>query len=654
MAESHLQRVFEAELRLFSPTESFSAKAFVQTMDEYRRLYTESIDSPDSFWARAANDLHWFHPWRCVLDDQKAPFCRWFVGGTTNLCYNAVDRHVAVHGSKLALTFEGEPGDIRMYTYAQLLEEVCTFANVLLSQGVRKGDRVTVYMGCVPEAVFAMLACARIGAVHNVIFGGFAAGAVRSRMEDCNSDIVVCSDFAWRRGRMLPLKSIIDEAVRECPFVRKVIVVRRDPLVEIPIQMDLQRDVWYHDASNAQSHTHTAEPMDSEDTLFLLYTSGTTGTPKGIVHSTGGYMVAMYLTTKYALDLHSSDVYWCTADIGWNTGHGYVCYGPLLNGGTVLLYEGAPNYPDEGRLWDIIDRHNVSIFYTAPTLIRACMKWGDRWPNGKRLSSLRLLGSVGEPINPEAWMWFHTVIGHERCPIVDTWGQTETGAIIIMPLPGAIATKPGSATLPFFGVQPVIFIDEETETESDYGVLALKGSFPSMMRGIYGDEGRFRSMYYGKRGGKYYYTGDGAYRDADGYYWITGRVDDVVNVSGHRVSTAEIECILIQHPSVAESACIGVKDDLKGQTLACFVVLRTGEQPSESLTMSLKELVSRKIGRFLVPDRVMVVGELPKTRSGKIVRRLLKDIAESREFGSVVTLEDCTVLRDLKAKYAGE
>lgn len=651
MAENPIQRVFAEEHRVFHPTAEFTAKATISTMEEYRRLYEESIHSPETFWGRVAQDLHWYHTWTNVLDSSTAPLYKWFTGAKTNICYNAVDRNLRTKGNKAAIIFEGEPGEVRTYTYTQLHNEVCRFANTLLSQGVTRGDKVTIYMAFAPEAIFAMLACARIGAIHNVIFGGFASDAIRSRIQDCQSQVVIISDYAWRRGRVIPLKDNLDEALHECPFVRRVIVVRRDPHHEIPMKMDDSRDVWYHDVSRNQSTKHVAEEMDSEDMLFLLYTSGTTGTPKGIVHTTGGYMVGTYLSMKYIFDIKDTDVYWCTADIGWITGHSYVCYGPLINGATILLYEGAPNYPDEGRFWDIIERHQVSILYTAPTLIRACIKWGDHWPNSKDLSSLRLLGSVGEPINPEAWMWYHRVVGHERCPIVDTWWQTETGAIMITPLPGLTSTKPGSATLPFFGIEPMILEEEGSEHESNYGLLVIKQPWPSMLRGVYGNEERFRNGYFGKWEGKYYFTGDGCYKDADGYYWITGRVDDIVNVSGHRVSTAEVEGVLKQHEAVAESACIGIKDDLKGQGLACFVVLKTGESVGEKLRNSLKELVGHHIGRFVIPDRVIFVEELPKTRSGKIMRRLLKDIAEDRSFGNMATLQDSSILQDLKSKY---
>lgn len=620
-------------------------------MEEYKRLYEESIHSPETFWTKVAQELHWYHSWTQVLDTSTAPVFRWFTGGKTNICYNALDRNLRNRGNKAAVIFEGEPGEVRTYTYFQLYGEVCRFANTLVSLGVNRGDRVTIYMAFVPEALFAMLACARIGAVHNVIFGGFAADAIRSRVQDCHSEVVIISDYAWRRGRVISLKDNLDEALRDCPFVRKVLVVRRDLHHEIPIHMVDSRDVWYHEVSRNQPMRHSAVEMDSEEMLFLLYTSGTTGTPKGIVHTTGGYMVGTYLTMKYIFDIKDSDVYWCTADIGWITGHSYVCYGPLINGATVLMYEGAPNYPDEGRIWGIVERHHVTILYTAPTLIRACIKWGDQWPNSKDLSSLRLLGSVGEPINPEAWMWYHKVVGRENCPIVDTWWQTETGSIMLTPLPGITPTKPGSATFPFFGVEIKIFENESSETESNYGLLAITKPWPSMLRGIYNNPERFRNGYYGKWSGKYYFTGDGCFRDSDGYVWITGRVDDIVNVSGHRVSTAEVEGVVKQHQAVAESACIGIKDEVKGQGLACFVVLKQGERVSETLKNALKDLVGHHIGRFVIPDRVIFVDELPKTRSGKIMRRLLKDIAEDRSFGNMTTLQDTSILQDLKKKY---
>jgi acetyl-CoA synthetase len=623
------------ETSKFPPPPDFTAQANIKAA-EYDAMYQQSISEPEVFWGEIARRLHWFQEWTDVLDTSDAPFFKWFVNGKTNLAYNCVDRHLPVHRDKTALIFEGEPGEVRRYSFGELHAEVCKFANTLSKLGVCKGDRVALYMTLVPEQVFAVLACARIGAVHNVIFGGFAIDSIRGRINDCEAKFVVTADGGWRRGRFISLKATIDEALEECPSVSKVLVVRRD--ISHAVKWTEGKDFWYHEVSQDLSSEHDAVHMDAEDMLFLLYTSGTTGQPKGIVHTTGGYMVGAYTSAHYVFDLKATDVYWCTADVGWITGHSYVIYGPLLNAATVFIYEGAPNYPDEGRFWDLIEKHRVSVFYTAPTAIRTFIKWGDQWPSSKDLSSLRLLGSVGEPINPEAWLWYHNVIGGGRCPIVDTWWQTETGSIMITPLPGITTTKPGSATKPFFGVEVDVLTEEGEPT--DYGLLALKKPWPSMLRGIYGNPSRYVSNYWGKWGGKHYFASDAAIKDEDGYLWIIGRVDDIVNVSGHNISTAEMEGVLNGHQAVAESAVVGVPHEIKGSGLHVFVILKRTCEPSTQIIEDLNQLIGHKLGKFELPDRIIFVSDLPKTRSGKIIRRLLRDIAEGRELGSTATLND--------------
>mgnify|MGYP001030554368 FL=1 len=632
----------------FPPPEGFKQRANIKSFEEYQSLYRESIQSPETFWSKIADELHWFSPWTSVLDESDPPFYKWFLNAKTNIAYNCLDRHLEDHENKTAIMFEGELGDTCSWTYMQVFQETCKFANTLLSLGLRKGDRVAIYMPLVPEAVFAMLACARIGAVHNVIFGGFAAESIRSRILDSTAKMVITSDGGYRRGKVLHLKDIVDEAVHGCDCVEKVLVVRRSQTELLPCQMTEGRDFWYHEVSSNKSSSHEAERMDSEDLLFMLYTSGTTGKPKGIVHSTAGYMIGTYLTTKYIFDIHDEDVYWCTADIGWITGHSYVVYGPMLNRATIFIYEGAPNYPNEGRFWELIEKHKVSVFYTAPTAIRTFMRWGDDWLTRRDLSSLRLLGSVGEPINPEAWMWYHNVVGQQKCPIVDTWWQTETGAIMISPLPGVTTCKPGTATLPFFGVDPVILTEEGEET--DYGWLAIRKPWPSMLRGIYGNPERFKQGYFGHWEGKYYYTSDGAMKDSEGYYYIIGRLDDIVNVSGHRISTAELEGVLIEDPVVVEAAVIGVHHEIKGQGLVGFLIIKEGSD-GQSLVQRLNELVGNKIGRFSLLDKIVFVPELPKTRSGKIMRRLLRDIAEKRELGNITTLADPNVIEAIAKQF---
>jgi acetyl-CoA synthetase len=652
MADEHLDSLLE-ESRKFPPPVPFTHGARLNSLHDYETMYRESIENPDGFWAEVARELHWFTEWDEVLDLSDAPFFKWFVGGKTNICYNCVDRQVeAGNGKKTAILWEGEPGDRRSLTYEQLLEQVQVCANVLKKMGIKKGDRVAVYLPMIPELAITLLACARIGAVHSVIFAGFSAESIKDRVLDMEAKAVVVSDGGWRRGNVLPLKNTVDEAIAGIDFVKSVLVVKRSPDEDpYPCTMKEGRDHWYHEMAREVSAECPVEHMDAEDMLFLLYTSGTTGKPKGIIHTTGGYMTYTYLTTKFIFDLKPDDVYWCTADIGWITGHSYIVYGPLANGATVVVYEGAPNWPDEGRFWDIVQRYKVTTFYTAPTAIRSFMKWGDKWPNDYDLTSLRLLGTVGEPINPEAWIWYHRVIGAQKCPIVDTWWQTETGGIMISPLPGITATKPGSATIPFFGIDAAIL--NEGGAEVDAGLLAVRKPWPGMLRGIYGDPERFRKTYFGKWDG-FYFPGDGAKKDADGYYWILGRVDDVVNVAGHRIGTAELESVFVEHEAVAESAVIGVKHEVKGQALAAFVSLRSGYEGSEDVRKELANLVVEKIGKFAVPDRIIFSAELPKTRSGKIMRRLLRDVAESRELGNVTTLADPGVVERLKRQYTEE
>jgi len=634
------------ENRVFPPPEEFSRKAHIQSLAQYEALYKQSIDDPEKFWAEAARELHWFKPWDKVLE-WNLPWAKWFVGGKLNLSYNCVDRHaLGARRDKTALIWEGEPGEVRRLTYAELHAEVQRFANALKGLGIQKGDRVAVYMGMTPELAIALLACARIGAVHSVIFGGFAANAIADRVNDSACVAVLTQDTSYRRGSEIQLKRTVDEAMAGCPTVKHVVVYRR---TGSPVKMVEGRDHWWHDLMAKAAAECPAEPLDSEDPLYILYTSGTTGKPKGLVHTTGGYAVQTYLTSKYVFDLREEDVYWCTADIGWVTGHSYVVYGPLQNGATVLMYEGAPNWPNLSRFWKMIDDHHVSVFYTAPTAIRAFIKWGDEHVEKHKLDSLRLLGTVGEPINPEAWMWYHREIGRERCPIVDTFWQTETGAIIIAPIPGAVATKPGSATRPFFGIVPEVVTKEGGPVAAGQGgLLVMRKPWPSMARTIWGDAERFKETYFSAVPGSYF-TGDGARCDADGYYWLMGRVDDVINVSGHRLGTMEIESALVAHPKVAEAAVVGRPDELKGQAIAAFVTLDEGYQPSEELRQELRQWVAKEIGALARPDNVRFTQTLPKTRSGKIMRRLLRELATTGEVrGDTTTLEDFGVLAKLR------
>ena len=638
------------EHRKFAPSSGFVDAAHISGDSAYRALYEKSVQDPEAFWAEAAGELHWFKKWDTVLDDSDAPFFRWFDGSRTNLSYNCLDRHIdAGRGDKIAIHWEGEPGDSRDISYSQLHLEVCRLANALKSRGVQKGDRIAVYLPMIPELAISVLACARIGAVHSVIFAGFSADSIRDRVLDSETRMVITADGGYRRGKMLELKKIVDEGVANCDCVKDVIVVKRGDDHPVACPMVDGRDSWYHDLVAHVDDNCPAEEMEAEDLLFLLYTSGTTGKPKGIMHTTAGYQVFSYLTSKYIFDLKQDDVYWCTADVGWITGHTYIVYGIMQNGVTQVMYEGAPNHPDEGRFWEIIEKYKVSIFYTAPTAIRAFMKWGDDWVTGKDISSLRLLGTVGEPINPEAWIWYHKLIGAERCPIVDTWWQTETGGHMLSPMPGATATKPGCATVPFFGVEPAILADDGSEVEA--GILAIKKPWPGMLRGIYGDPQRFKDTYWCKWGGKYYFPGDGARRDEDGYIWILGRVDDVVNVSGHRIGTAELESVFVEHKDVAESAVVGIPHEIKGQGLVAFVTVIDGRDQDDLLRKELVAMIDKGIGKFARPERVLFSSDLPKTRSGKIMRRILRDIAEGKELGNVTTLADPTVVEELQKQY---
>ena len=631
-----------AELDL-SPSEELKAQA-VGTSE----LFDEAAADPQAFWARQARErLTWSKDFGQTLDWSEAPFAKWFVGGELNAAYNCVDRHVeAGNGDRVALYFEGEGGDSRTVTYSDLLADVCRTANALLELGVRKGDRVAIYLPMIPEAIATMLACARLGAPHSVIFGGFSAEALRTRIHDTDARVVVTADGQWRRGKAAPLKPAVDEAIAhgDTP-VEKVLVVRR---TETEVEWTEGRDVWWHDLVDSQSPEHTAEPMDSEHPLFILYTSGTTGKPKGILHTTGGYLAQTAYTNAVVHDVHpESDVYWCTADIGWVTGHSYIVYGPLANGATQVLYEGTPDTPHQGRWWEVAEKYKVSVLYTAPTAIRTFMKWGADIPAKYDLSSIRVLGSVGEPINPEAWLWYRKNIGGDKAPIVDTWWQTETGAIMISPLPGVTTLEPGSAQRPIPGISAEILDDEgQPFTEPDkVGYLVLTQPWPAMLRGIWGDPERYKETYWSRFGEKYYFAGDGAKYDEKGNIWLLGRVDDVMNVSGHRLSTAEIESALVSHPSVAEAAVVGATDETTGQAVVAFVILRGGaEDHGDETVQELRNHVAHEIGPIAKPRQIMVVPELPKTRSGKIMRRLLKDIAENREVGDVTTLADSSVM----------
>lgn len=636
------------ETRRYDPPEEFSQEAHVRSMRAYRNLRRKAEADPNKFWAEIASELTWFRPWTSVLE-WKAPKAIWFRGGQTNLSYNCLDRHLeGWRRTKAAIVWEGEDGEVVTLTYDQLHREVCKCANVLKELGVKKGETVGIYMGMVPEAAIAMLACSRIGAVHNVVFGGFSADALRERMNDSKATLLITQDGAWRRGEAVELKKAADTAAKNIPTLRRMLVVKR---TGTRVSMKRNRDTWWNDAMASADANSKPAKLSSEHPLFILYTSGSTGKPKGILHTTGGYALWALYTTRQVFDLKDSDLYWCTADIGWITGHTYVVYGPLLNGGTTFMYEGAPNHPTPDRFWDIIERHRVSIFYTAPTAIRAFMRWGDEHPKGHDLTSLRLLGTVGEPINPEAWLWYQRVIGGKRTPIVDTWWQTETGGIMISPLPGATPTKPGSATLPLPGVDVDVVRKDGTSCNPDEGgYLVIKSPWPSMLRTIYGDDKRFRETYWKDFPG-WYFTGDGARRDKDGYFWVMGRVDDVVNVSGHRLGTAEIESSLVAHPAVVEAAVVARPDEIKGSALIAFVTLARGRESTPALKEVLRKHVASEIGAIARPEEIRFAEALPKTRSGKIMRRLLREIASTGGVaGDVSTLEDFSVLEDLRGE----
>jgi acetyl-CoA synthetase len=631
-----------AESRTFPPSEEFRADALVTGTF----LYDEAATDDEGFWARQAADLlDWAEPWHTILE-WDLPFSKWFVGGKLNVSYNCLDRHVeAGRGDKVAFHWEGEPGDTRTITYAELLDEVQRFANVLKGLGVRTGDRVNIYLPMIPEAAVAMLACARIGAAHSVVFGGFSSQSLSDRINDAEAKVLVTADGGYRRGEVFPLKPAADDALASTPTIEHVVVVRRGGN---DVDMVDGRDHWYHDVMADAEPVCPAEPMDSEQLLFLLYTSGTTGKPKGIMHTSGGYLTHVSFTHKYVFDLHPDDVYWCTADVGWVTGHSYIVYGPLANGATQVMYEGVPNHPGNDRFWDIVERYGVTILYTAPTAIRTFMKWGVEEPAKHDLSSLRVLGSVGEPINPEAWMWYHTHIGGGRCPVVDTWWQTETGGIMISPLPGATTTKPGSATFPLPGVSAEVVDEEGRRVDRGGGYLTLTRPWPGMLRGIWGDPERYRDTYWSRYPGRYF-AGDGAKLDDEGYLWLLGRVDDVMNVSGHRISTTEVESALVSHPSVAEAAVVGANDPTTGQAIIAYVITRGGAEVSVE---ELRSHVAAEIGAIAKPKAIFITPDLPKTRSGKIMRRLLRDVAEGRILGDTTTLADASVVDELQRRAA--
>ena len=654
------------ENRVFKPSKEFAGRAHIQSMAQYKKLWTESVTRPDKFWGTQAKaELVWQKPFKKVLQ-WKEPFAKWFIGGQLNVSANCLDRWLGTaHANKAAIIWEGEPatdgkpGEERVLTYAQLHREVCRFANVLKRNGIGRGDRVILYLPMVPEAAISMLACTRIGAVHSVVFGGFSAQSVADRIQDCGAKMVITADGGFRRGAVVPLKKNVDDALKLqdadgkslTSTIEKVIVLRR---TWNEVHMTEGRDVFWHRELDYVDDKCPPAKMDSEAPLFILYTSGSTGKPKGILHSTAGYLLGAKMTSRYVFDLRDEDVYWCTADVGWVTGHSYIVYGPLANGATAVMYEGAPNWPEPDRFWRIIEKYRVTILYTAPTAIRAFMKWGEDWPKKHDLTSLRLLGSVGEPINPEAWMWYHKVIGGGRCPIVDTWWQTETGSIMISPLPGATPTKPGTATLPFFGIHPEVVDDRGMPVPKNAGgKLVVRKPWPSMLRGIWGDPKRFKETYWSEVKNSYF-TGDGCRQDKDGYFWIVGRIDDVLNVAGHRIGTAEVEGALVSHPSVAEAAVVGRPDELKGQALVCFVTLKTGVTATPELKNELRNHVGKEIGPVAKPDDVRFADALPKTRSGKIMRRLLKQVAAGVEIkGDTTTLEDLSVLAKLTSSEEG-
>jgi acetyl-CoA synthetase len=635
------------EARLFPPSKEFTARALINDAAAYEKQYRRSIDDPEGFWAETARaELTWIRDFKKVLD-WKAPYSKWFEDGQINLSANCLDRHLATRGDKVAIEWEGEPGDSRKITYRELHGEVCKFANAMKALGIVAGDVVAIYMPMIPEAAVAMLACTRIGATHTVVFGGFSSEALRDRINDCGAKLCITADGGWRRGKSVPLKANVDGALAQTPTVTSCIVARR---TKDNVNMQAGRDVWWDDVMAKAPADCPPAALSAEHPLFILYTSGTTGKPKGIVHTTAGYLLGAHLTTKYVFDLHDNDIFWCTADIGWVTGHSYVVYGPLSNGATSVIYEGAPDHPEKDRFWSIIERRKVSIFYTAPTAIRAFVRWGNEFPQKHDLTSLRLLGSVGEPINPEAWMWYHEIIGGTRCPIVDTWWQTETGAIMMTPMPGVTPAKPGSCARPFFGVEPQVVKRDGTPcAPNEGGFLVIKKPWPSMLRGIHGDPERYEKQYWSEIKGVYF-TGDGSRQDQDGYFWVMGRVDDVLNVAGHRLGTAEIESALVSHPAVAEAAVVGPPHELKGQAIFAFVTPKSGQTPSPELKKSLSDHVVKEIGALARPDEIRFTDALPKTRSGKIMRRLLRELATSGAVrGDVTTLEDMGVINRLAA-----
>ncbi|MBW2977795.1 acetate--CoA ligase [Candidatus Woesearchaeota archaeon] len=638
------------EKRTFKAPEEFSKKAYIKSEEEYKKIYNDSIKDPEKFWAEKAEQLHWFKKWDTVFtwDKEKVNFT-WFKGGKINACYNCLDRHLEKRGDKVAITWQGEPeDDVKKFTYKELHKEVCKFANVLKKKGIKKGDRIAIYLPMVPELAITMLACSRIGVIHSIVFGGFSAESLKDRILDSECKILITSDGSLRAGKVIDLKKNADSAVSECDCIESVIVVRRG---NNEVDMKEGRDCWWHDEITAPDIKEEceAEQMDAEDPLFILYTSGTTGKPKGVLHTVGGYLMYVYQTFKWVFDYHEEDIYWCTADIGWITGHSYIVYGPLANGATSLMFEGVPTYPEPDRFWQITEKFKVNIFYTAPTAIRAVARFGDEWPNKHDLSSLRLLGTVGEPINPEAWIWYYKVVGKEKCPVVDTWWQTETGGILITPLPGAMTLKPGSASKPFPGIEPAILREDGSEADvNEGGYLVIKKPWPGLMRTVYGDHQRFIDTYWG-RFPNVYLSGDGAKKDADGDYWIMGRIDDVVNVSGHRIGTAEVESALVSHEKVAEAAIVPFPHKIKGQALYAFVTLNKGIKESEELVDELRKHVAKEIGPIAKPDKIQFAEALPKTRSGKIMRRILKAIAEGKEdVGNITTLADPNVVEVLK------
>jgi acetyl-CoA synthetase len=637
------------ERRIFRPSPEFKAQANLGSDTAYKRLYAESVNSPKRFWGKQAKErLTWRKPFKQVLE-WKLPHAKWFGDGTLNVSENCLDRHLtAGRANKAAIIFEGEPGDVRTITYRQLHREVCQCANALAGLGLKRGDRVAIYLPMVPEAAVAMLACARLGLIHTVIFGGFSSESIKDRVNDCQAKVIITADGGWRRGKIVELKASVDRALPGTPSVEKVVVLKRTGQ---EVAFAAGRDLWWHEFMSGAAAGHQAAAWPSENPLFILYTSGSTGKPKGVLHTSAGYLLGASMTTHYVFDLKDDDVYWCTADVGWITGHSYVVYGPLALGATIVMYEGAPNHPEPDRFWQIVDRHQVSVLYTAPTAIRAFMRWGDDYVKKHSLKSLRLLGSVGEPINPEAWMWYYTMIGKKRCPIVDTWWQTETGAIMVSPMPGITPLKPGSCTRPFFGVVPKILDEQGKEVKKGGGgKLFLQNPWPSMLRTLWNDDERFKQQYWSELPG-YYFAGDGARFDEDGYLWVTGRIDDVLNVSGHRIGTAEVESALVSHPSVAEAAVVGRPDEMKGQALVCFVSVKNGVTASPELKEALRSHVAKEIGALARPDEVRFAATLPKTRSGKIIRRLLKEVAAGNKItGDTSTLEDFSALAALQTE----